>query len=160
MTTTTDTRTESVVRAFYAAVGAPLVTGRKLKEFGTDFVADISLDDLESAGREMTGTIRGAKVVEQIQERVDVDQIQERVEMLREHLETTLYNWREQFTPTTETPGPVKVEVEAEASAPKKAATKKTAPKTTVKKKTAPKTTAKKKTAPKTTAKKKTPRAR
>ena len=177
MTSVMDTQKENVTKAFYAAVGAPMVTGRKFVEFGTNLFAETSLDDLEAAGREVTGAIREsrvaeqiqesvdliqeAKVVEQIQVRVDVDQFQERVEVLREQLETALHNWREQFTPGVAGPKPVKVEVETDEPSPKKATAKKTAAKKTTAtkataKKTAPKAAAKKATAKKTTATKAT----
>jgi hypothetical protein len=154
-----DTQKENVKKAFYAAVGTPMVAGRKFKEFGTDLFSDTSLEDLETAGREVTEAIRESKMVEQIQEsvdliqeakvveqiqvKVDVDQFQERVEVLREQLETALHNWREQFTPGVAGPQPVKVEVEAETPKPKKTAPKKTAKKTTSKKTTPKKTTPK-----------------
>ena len=169
MTSVMDTQKENVKKAFYAAVGTPMVAGRKFKEFGTDLFSDTSLEDLETAGREVTGAIRESKMVEQIQEsvdliqeakvveqiqvKVDVDQFQERVEVLREQLETALHNWREQFTPGVAGPQPVKVEVEAETPKPKKTAPKKTAKKTTSKK-TTPKKTTPKKTTPKSAAKK------
>jgi hypothetical protein len=165
MTSVVETQKDSVIRVFYAAVGTPMVTGRKVKAFGASLFTETSIDDLEAAGREVTGTIRESKVaeqlqesvdllqevkvVEQIQERVDVDHFQERVEVLREQLETTLHNWREQFTPGVAGPKTVKVEVEADTPAPKKT----TAKKTTAKK-TAPKTTAKKTTPKKTSPKK------
>lgn len=164
MTSVMDTQKENVKRAFYTAVGAPMVTGRKFKEFGTSLFAETSLDDLENAGRELTGAIRDSRMVEQIQEsveliqeanvieqiqvRVDREQFQERVELLREQLETALHNWREQFTPSVAGPKPVKVEVETEEPAPKK-----TTPRKTAARKTTPKSTtaAAKKTAPKKT---------
>ena len=168
MTSVMDTQKENVKKAFYAAVGAPMVTGRKFKEFSTNLFTETSFGDLEAAGREVTGAIRESKVVEQIQEsvdliqeanvveqiqvKVDVDQFQERVEVLREQLETALHNWREQFTPGVAGPRPVKVEVEAETPAPKKKTTKKTTVKPTAKK------TTPKKTTPKTQAKKTTPK--
>jgi len=174
MTSVMDTQKENVTKAFYAAVGAPMVTGRKFVEFGTNLFTETSIDDLEAAGREVTGAIRDsrvaeqiqesvdliqeAKVVEQIQVRVDVDQFQERVEVLREQLETALHNWREQFTPGVAGPKPVKVEVEAEetTSAQKADSRKTTAKKTTAKKTTAARKTTAKKATPKKTAPKKT----
>jgi len=172
MTSAVEAQKDTVIRVFYAAVGTPMVTGRKVKEFGANLFTETSIDDLEAAGREMTGTIRESKVaeqiqesvdllqevkvVEQIQERVDVDHFQERVEVLREQLETTLHNWREQFTPGVAGPKTVKVHVETDTPAPKKTAAKKTAPKTGAKK-TAPKSAAKK-TAPKSAAKKTKPK--
>ena len=161
MTSVMDTQKENVKKAFYAAVGTPMVAGRKFIDFSTDLLTETSLEDLETAGREVTGAIRESKVVEQIQEvkvveqlqvKVDVDQFQERVEVLREQLETALHNWREQFTPGVAGPQPVKVEVEAETPKPKRT----TAKKTTAKKAT-PKATAKK-TAPKSTPKKTAPK--
>lgn len=165
MTSAIEAQKDSVVRAFYAAVGTPMVTGRKFKEFGANLFAETSIDDLEAAGREVTGAIRDLKVTEQlqesvdllqevnvvgqIQERVDVEHFQERVEMLREQLETTLHNWREQFSPGVAGPKPVKVEVEVDTPAPKKTTAKKTTAKTTATKKTAAKKTAPKNTSPK-----------
>jgi len=189
MTTVMETQKENVIKVFYVAVGTPVVTGRKTKDFGTELFAEASIADLggasrmvmdfgtqlfmetsiaelEAAGRDLGGSIREsnmvgqlqdgvehiqeAKVIEQIQEKVDVDQFQEKVEVLREQLETTLNNWREQFTPGVSGPEPVEVE--------KKAAPKKTAAKKTTAKKTAAKKTAAKKTTPKATAKKTTPK--
>ena len=177
MTSVMDTQKQNVKKAFYAAVGTPMVAGRKFIDFSTDLLTETSLEDLETAGREVTGAIRESKVVEQIQEsvdliqevkvveqlqvKVDVDQFQERVEVLREQLETALHSWREQFTPGVAGPQPVKVEVEAETPKPKRTTAKKTtaskaAPKSTAKK-TASKPTAKK-AAPKTPPKKATPK--
>ncbi len=143
MTTVMNTQKENAIKVFYIAVGTPMVTGRKTKDFGTDLfteasIADLggasrmvmdfgtqlfmetSLAELEAAGRDLSGSIREsnmvgqlqdgvehiqeAKVLEQIQEKVDVDQFQEKVEILREQLETTLNNWREQFTPGVSAP--------------------------------------------------------
>jgi hypothetical protein len=184
MTTVMETQKENAIKVFYVAVGTPVVTGRKTKDFGTELFAEASITDLggasrmvmdfgtqlfmetsiaelEAAGRDLGGSIREsnmvgqlqdgvehiqeAKVIEQIQEKVDVDQFQEKVEILREQLETTLNNWREQFTPGVSAPKPVEVEKKA---APKKTAAKKTTAKKTAAKKTTPKATAKK-TAPK-----------
>ena len=188
MTTVMEAQKENAVKVFYVAVGAPVVTGRKTKDFGAQLFAEASIADLggasrmvmdfgtqlfmetsvaelEAAGRELGGSIREsnmvgqlqdgvehiqeAKVLEQIQEKVDVDQFQEKVEILREQLETTLHNWREQFTPGVSAPRPVK-DVEPATSKP---APKKTAPKETVAKKTTPKVTVKKVTPKKTTPK-------
>ena len=137
MTSVMDTQKQNVKKAFYAAVGTPMVAGRKFIDFSTDLLTETSLEDLETAGREVTGAIRESKVVEQIQESVD------------------------QFTPGVAGPQPVKVEVEAETPKPKRTTAKKTtaskaAPKSTAKK-TASKPTAKK-AAPKTTPKKATPK--
>jgi hypothetical protein len=186
MTTVVNTQKENAFKVFYIAVGTPMVTGRKTKDFGTDLFAEASITDLggasrmfmdfgtqlfmetslaelEAAGRELSGSIREsnmveqlqdgvehiqeAKVIEQFQEKVDVEQFQEKVEILREQLETTLNNWREQFTPGVSAPKPV----EEKKTAPKKTAPKKTAAKKTTPKATAPKATAKKAAPKKTT---------
>ena len=173
MTSVMDTQKENAKKVFYAAVGTPMVTGRKFVEFGTNLFTETSIDDLENAGREVTSAIRESRVAEQIQEsvdliqetnvveqlqvRVDVDQFQERVEVLREQLETALSNWRDQFKPGVAGPKPVKVEVEVDTPAPKKTAAKRTTTKKTTTKKTAPKTTAKKTAAKKTAPKKTSP---
>jgi hypothetical protein len=181
MTTVMETQKENAIKVFYVAVGAPVVTGRKTKDFGTELFTEASITDLggasrmvmdfgsqlfmeasiaefEAAGRELGGSIREsnmvgqiqdgvehiqeANVIEQIQEKVDVDQFQEKVEILREQLETTLSNWREQFTPGVAAPKPVKAEkVETKKTTPKKTAAKKTTPKATAKKATPKKTT-------------------
>lgn len=154
---TKDLGTELRSEASIADLGG---ASRIIMDFGTQLFMETSIADLEAAGREMSGSIREshvveqlqdgvehiqeAKVIEQIQEKVDVDQFQEKVEILREQLETTLNNWRDQFTPGVSAPKPVEVE----KAAPKKTTAKKTAPK-----KTAPKTTAKKTAPKKTTAK-------
>ncbi|MEN8114192.1 MAG: hypothetical protein ABFS21_07370 [Actinomycetota bacterium] len=85
-----DIQKDDITKAFYAAVGAPVVAGRKTKDFGTDVVEakpwtdiagtgtkvrtygknlfmETSYDDLEAAGREITGAIKDSKVVEQIE---------------------------------------------------------------------------------------------
>jgi len=161
MTSVIETQKENATKTFYAVIGAPMVAGRKMKDFGSELFFSTTVADLETAGREVTGSIKESKVVEQIQEmkvveqiqeKVDVDQFQEKVEVLREQLETTLNNWREQFTPGVAAPKPVKVPVEK--AAPKKTAPKAAAKKTTPKaaaKKTTPKAAAKKTTANKTT---------
>jgi hypothetical protein len=91
-------------KALYAALGAPLVTGRKIKDLGSRLAADYSstVDEWVEAGRELTGHVRESKVVEQVQSRVDVEQLQAQVEKLRDQLETVLANWRKQFMSASE----------------------------------------------------------
>jgi len=144
MTETIETQQENAEKMFYAAVGAPVVFGKRFKDFGMTLLNDTTFDDLEAAGREFATNLQDTKVVEQIQDSVDVEQFQEKVDVLREQLETLLTSWRDQFDPSMKKE-PVTIEVD---EAPKK---------TTASEATATKATAKKTTAKKTTAKKTTP---
>ena len=164
-------------KAFYAAVGAPLVTmkraGDALKEVSeklTDRFGDMSDKLSEDArnefdlwadeGEKLVSKVSEQKVVEDLTARVDLEDIQERVGKLRDQLEDILASWRESFSPSDAVEKLV-VEVEkkpaAKKPAAKKPAAKKPAAKTAVKKpatKTAPaKKPAAKKPATKTTAK-------
>ncbi len=144
---TMESQRETAGRAFYAVIGAPVVTGRKLRDFGMRVAVDLAGEAgvWEEEGRKLTGQIQDSKVVEQaidrveqVQERVDVEQIQEQVEKLRDQLEHVLVTWRIGFNPTN-----TKVE---EKPAPRKAtAAKKTATKATAVKKPAAKKPAAKK---------------
>ena len=133
MNSTMEAQQETAQRMFYAAVGAPVIIGQKAREFGLA-VFNESFEDFESAGREFATYLQDNKVVEQIQESVDVEQFQVKVDSLREQLESLLVSWRDQFDVKSES---VKIEVEVEE--PKAS----TAKKTTAAKKT---TTAAKKT--------------
>jgi hypothetical protein len=131
MSTTIENQQEAAEKFFYAAVGAPVVFGQKAKDFTMALFNDITLEDLESAGREFAHSLQESKVVEQIQETVDYEQFQEKVDLLREQLETLLTSWRDQFDPSVKS---VKIEVEDKApaktaSGAKKTAAKKAAPK-------------------------------
>ena len=158
-------------KAFYAAVGAPLVTmkraGDALKEVSeklTDRFGDVSDKLSEDArkefdlwadeGEKLVSKLSEQKVVEDLTARVDLEEIQERVGKLRDQLEDILASWRESFSPSDEVEKLV-VEVEKKPVA-KKPVAKKPVAKTAVKKpatKTAPaKKPAAKKPATKTTA--------
>jgi len=140
MSSTLVSQQETAEKIFYAAVGAPVVIGQKAQEFATAVLKEISFEDLEAAGRDFATHLQDSKVVEQIQDTMDVELFQEKVDLLREQLETLLISWRDQFDLNKES-----VKIEVEDPAPKKTAT------TTKKKATS---TAKKTT---TTAKKTTP---
>jgi polyhydroxyalkanoate synthesis regulator phasin len=125
------TQKEFAAKAFYAAVGAPVVYGRKVKEYGEKLVeygdkmtdqAQSAFDDFAKEGEKVTKQFRDGNVVEEFQSRVDLDKVQDRVEKLRDQLETALQNWRESFTPGDK---PEVIPVEA---APKKAPVAKKAP--------------------------------
>ncbi len=156
-------------KAFYAAVGAPLVTvkraGEALKELTeklSDRVGDMGDKLTEDArkefdlwadeGEKLIAKLSEQKVVEDLSARVDLDEIQERVGKLRDQLEDILSSWRESFAPHEEVEKP-KVEVEekpAAKTAPAKKPTAKTAPaKKPAAKKPAAKTAAAKKPAAK-----------
>jgi hypothetical protein len=137
-------------KAFYAAVGAPLVglkrTGDALKELSdklTERFGDVSeklTDDARKEfdlwadeGEKLIGKISEQKVVEDLSARVDLDEIQERVGKLRDQLEDILTSWRESFSPSETIEKPV-IQVE------KKPAAKKPAAKTAAARKAAAKT--------------------
>ena len=138
-------------KAFYAAVGAPMVTmkrtGDALKELSeklTDRVGELNdkftgdarkeFDLWADEGEKLVNKVSEQKVVEDLSARVDLDEIQERVGKLRDQLEDILSSWRESFAPGDEVEKPV-VKVE------KKPAAKKPAPKTAAAKKPAAKKT-------------------
>jgi hypothetical protein len=157
-------------KAFYAAVGAPMVTmkraGDALKELSdklTDRVGDASDKLTEEArkefdmwaeeGEKLVSKLSEQKVVEDLSARVDLDEIQERVGKLRDQLEDILTSWRESFAPGDVVEKPeVKVvkKPAAKTAAAKKPAAKKPAAKTAAAKKPAAKTAAAKKPAAKT----------
>ena len=161
-------------KAFYAAVGAPMVTmkrtGDALKELSeklTDRVGELSdkftgdarkeFDLWADEGEKLVNKVSEQKVVEDLSARVDLDEIQERVGKLRDQLEDILSSWRESFAPGDAVEKPVvKVEKKPAAKKPaaktapaKKPATKKPATKAAT---TATKKPAAKKPAAKTTA--------
>jgi hypothetical protein len=161
-------------KAFYAAVGAPMVTmkrtGDALKELSeklTDRVGELSdkftgdarkeFDLWADEGEKLVSKVSEQKVVEDLSARVDLDEIQERVGKLRDQLEDILSSWRESFAPGDEVEKPV-VKVEKKPAA-KKPAAKKPAAKTAAAKKPAAKktTAAAKKPAAKKTATKTAP---
>ena len=136
MSDTLEAQQETAEKMFYAAVGAPVVIGKK----AMDLLNNTTFEDLEVAGREFASKMQDAKVVEQLQDSVDVEQFQEKVDVLREQLETLLTSWRDQFDPTMKKETVV---IEVDKEAPKKTAAKKTTTaKTSAAKKPAAKKTA------------------
>ena len=142
---------DMAIKTAYAAVGAPIVVARRMKDFGSKFMEDAQdeLDTYAKEGEKMTKQLRERNVVEELEHRMNIDKVQDRVEQLRDQLETTLNNWRESFAPEGEEPAkkaPAK-------PAAKKAPAKKAPAKTAAKKAPAKKATAKKAPAKKTPAK-------
>ena len=142
---------DMAIKTAYAAVGAPIVVARRMKDFGNKFMEDAQdeLDTYAKEGEKMTKQLRERNVVEELEHRMNIDKVQDRVEQLRDQLETTLNNWRESFAPEGEEPAkkaPAK-------PAAKKAPAKKAPAKTAAKKAPAKKATAKKAPAKKTPAK-------
>ncbi len=132
---------ETSKKAFYAAVGAPVVAARKMSERITE-ISERMAEDLgkeydlwAKEGEKVVRKVADRKVVEEFVEdvsaRMDFDQIQEQVGKLREQLDEMLTNWRKSFRP----------------AAAKKPAAQKPAAKTTAAEKPAPKTAAAKTTA-------------
>ena len=138
---------EVAKKTAYAAVGAPVVVARKVKELSSKVMTEAQdqIDEYAAEGEKVTKQLKDRNVVEELEHRMNIDKVQDRVEQLRDQLENTLNNWRESFAPEAE-----------KAPATKKPATKATAKKPATKKpatKAAAKKPAAKKTAAKTPAK-------
>ncbi len=154
---------EFATKAFHAAVGAPVIAGRRLREYGGK-VAEFSgkwadeaqsqYEEFAAEGEKVTTKLRDRNMVEELQSRVDLEKVQDRVEKLRDQLEGALASWRESFTPEEQAK---KAEPEkkapAKTTAAKKPAAKKAAAKKPAAKKPAAKTAAAKKPAAKAAAK-------
>jgi hypothetical protein len=161
---------ETAKKALYAAVGAPVVTvrrvgarvedvrdlindraGRLAEKVSTDVRKEF--DVWASEGEKIVTQIGEQPVVEDITARVDLDQIQGQVHKLREQLEETVAAWRESFRPESRKET-VTVEekpaAENETERPEKAVAKTRAEKSTTK--TAPKKASTKKTTAKVSA--------
>lgn len=140
-------------KSAFAVVGAPLVVGRRMKDFGSRMMSDAQteIDTFAKEGEKVTKQLKERNVVEELEHRMNIDKVQDRVEQLRDQLENTLASWRESFAPD-EAPKKAAVKTPAKKAPAKKAAVKTPAKKTTAKKAPA-KTTAKKAPAKKTPAK-------
>ncbi len=92
---------EGAKKAAYAAVGAPLVAGRRLGKMSCEWrtSAKREFEKWVTEGERMTADLRQGKVVGEIKEKVDFDHLQGRVEKLRDQLEDVLANWRATFKP-------------------------------------------------------------
>ncbi len=123
MTTTSQKVREGAEKAFYASVGAPVVTTKKYVEFVKNTgetlrtktsglkddmpakVADLrtkAVDEFKAwvtQGEELIKGIKEQKVVEDLAERVNFDQLQEQAGKLRTQLEDLVGNWRANFAP-------------------------------------------------------------
>ena len=148
MSPTMEAQRETASRALYLALGAPVVTSRKLRHFGTRLAEELASEAevWEAEGRKLTGQIQESKVVEQVQSRVDVDQLQEQVERLRDQLEGVLANWRTGFKPNA---GTARRKAAPAAEAPVQTAAKKPAARKPAAKKPATKRAAARKPAAK-----------
>jgi pyruvate/2-oxoglutarate dehydrogenase complex dihydrolipoamide acyltransferase (E2) component len=149
---------EFAAKAFYAAVGAPVVAGRKMKDYMSKFAeygdkmtdeAQERFDEWAKEGEKFTKQLQDRNMVEEIQHAMDLDKVQDRVEKLRDQLESALDNWRESFAPGEKPAEPAKPAPKAapaakKAPAKKAPAAKKTTPKTTAKKAPARKAPARK----------------
>ena len=154
--TTMEEQREIAAKAVYAAIGAPVVTSRKIRELGMQFADDTAatFDEWAAEGKKVTERLQDQKVVEVVQE--DFEHLQVQVEKLRDQLEDVLSTWRENFVPAPHTSEPAAEKPDAEKTAAPKSAAKKTTAEKTAPKSAAKKTTAKKtaSAAKKTTAKK------
>ncbi len=147
---------EVAKKTAYAAVGAPVVVTRKVKEFSSKMMSDAQhqIDEYAAEGEKVTKQLKDRNVVEELEHRMNIDKVQDRVEQLRDQLENTLNNWRESFAPEAEKAPAAKPAAKKPAAKPaaKKPAAKK-APAKAAAKKPATKAAAKKPAAKKTPAK-------
>jgi len=166
-----DSQKELATKAFYAAVGAPVVYYRKAKDYADKMVgygdklqdqAQHAFEEWADEGEKVTKQFQDRKVVEEFRSQVDLDKVQDRVEKLRDQLEHALTSWRDSFTPG-EAPKKAPAAKAPAAKAPakttaaKKAPAKKAPAKTTAAKKAPAKKAPAKKAPAKTTAAKKAP---
>ncbi|MCH7669923.1 MAG: hypothetical protein IIC71_12100 [Acidobacteria bacterium] len=123
-----DDKRAMATKAFYAAIGAPVVAVRLLSEYSDKMMeagnkltgaAKSQFETLAEEGEKFASELRSSDMADDIQEFVSVDQIQDTVGKLREQLESALTSWRETFNPD----GPVKVKT-TRAKTAKPAATK------------------------------------
>ncbi len=123
------------MKSAYAAVGAPVVVARKVKDFSTKFVADAQdqIDAYATEGEKMAKQLKERNVVEELEHRMNIDKVQDRVEQLRDQLENTLNNWRESFTPAEEAAKKASAKPAAKKAPAKPAAKKAPAKKVTAK---------------------------
>jgi hypothetical protein len=129
-----------VTDTFYAALGAPILAGRKLVDTGGKVIVAIR-DGIEAStveGRTVADRFGDGNMVEEFSSRLEVD---ERVGKLRDQVEGVIERWRDGFQADTK-------------EAARKPAAKKAAP---AKGAAAKKPAAKKASAKKATAKKATP---
>jgi hypothetical protein len=122
-----ETPKQLVTKAAYAAVGAPVVLGRRIKDLGVK-VADHTQAQYEifaDEGAKMAEQLQKRNVVEEFEQRIHLDKVQDRVEKLRDQLEQTLHSWRDSFVPAeAESEDAVKEPAAAKKAPAKKAATK------------------------------------
>lgn len=136
------TQKELATKAFYAAVGAPVLAGRRFLEYRKSLVeygdkvtdrAQARFDEAAAEGQKVTKQMTDRKVIEEFQSRVDFDKVQERVEQFRDQLESALQSWRESLTGADEEEAPAK-KAPAKKAPATKAAAKPAAKKATAKK--------------------------
>jgi len=126
-----ETPKQLVTKAAYAAVGAPVVIGRRIKDLGAK-VADQTQAQYEvfaDEGAKVAKQLQKRNVVEELEQRIHLDKVQDRVEKLRDQLEQTLHSWRDSFVP-----GETESDEAAAEKAPEKNVATEPAPKAKAKK--------------------------
>jgi hypothetical protein len=139
----------------YAAVGAPVVAGRAVREtFGSlreklsdnrvTFTNETKelVTEWAAEGEKTLDRLGEGKMVDELTAKVDFDQVQEQVSKLRDQLEDMLETWRANFRPAERAEGMMRTaaeKVEAAAEKVEEAAEKVARPTTTATKKPAAK---------------------
>ncbi len=128
-----------VTKTVYAAIGAPLVVGRKFKAYADKATelgpkvtegAQHTFEEWADEGEKFTKGLQDSSVVEEVQSRVDLDKVQDRVEKLRDQLENSMTTWREGFAPGGKPAEKAPAKKAPAAKAPAKKAPAKKAPAT------------------------------
>ena len=137
---------DSTKKAFYASVGAPVVTAKRINEKFQEITAKMRETDLSAEfdawateAEKLIDRFNDQPVIEEWGAKLDDIDVPAQVSKLREPLDDMVENWRKNFRPE----GPVTVPVEDEP-VKKTVETKKAAPKTATAKKPAASKTAKK----------------
>jgi len=117
-------------KAAYAAMGAPVVAGRRIADYAGKVGKGLQkeFEAWVAEGERLSGEVSEGKMVSEIKERVDFENLQGRVEKLKDQLEDVLTNWKDTFKPGEKTE-PAETKDAAEAKPAKKAAAKKAAAK-------------------------------
>lgn len=96
---TFDTQKHLASKTFYAALGAPILVGRRAREYGTKLSgygsrlsgeAQNQFEEMAAEGRKIARDLRNRNILDELQAKVDIEKAQRGVDKLREQLEKAL----------------------------------------------------------------------
>ena len=140
-----ETQKHLASKTLYAALGAPILAGRKAREYGTKLSgyrsrltseAQSQFEEMAAEGRKIAKDLRERDIIDELQSKIDIEKAQRGVDKLRQQLDTALTPRRDPVAP--EAPAATKTTAAKKTPAAKNApaATKATAKKTAAAKKT------------------------